>query len=104
MSNHVFSYFYAPSWDYPPGGPIKIGNVLVSMLQPERPLFTIKDPGNDEIWTTTKTQVEFSRSRLKAGRFSILTKFLHVLGIGLDATVHWDNRSAEGWTPTMINR
>jgi hypothetical protein len=92
MSNHAYSYFYAPSWDYPPRGPIKIGNVLTSMLQPERPLFAFEDLGDDEAWTTTKTQVEFSKSKLNAGKFSILTKFLHVLGIGLDATIHWDKR------------
>jgi hypothetical protein len=101
MSNHVYSYFYAPSWDYPPEGPINIGNVLTSMLQPERPLFTIENP--DQVWVTTKTKVEFSGSKLRAGRFSILTKFLHVLGIGLDATIHWDSRSAKGWTSTKTN-
>lgn len=58
------------------------------MRQPERPLLTLND--NEELFTTRKSQVEYSRSKLLAGKFSLLTKFLHGLGLGLDMTAHWD--------------
>ncbi|ENH75406.1 hypothetical protein FOC1_g10002966 [Fusarium oxysporum f. sp. cubense race 1] len=31
MANRDFFYFYAPTWDYPPEGPIKLGNVISSV-------------------------------------------------------------------------
>jgi hypothetical protein len=92
MANRVFYFFYAPTWDYPPGGPIKLGNVITSAKRPERPLYTAPLPDISEVVTTDKTQIEYSKEKLRVGRFSILTKFLSILGFGVDIGTEVDNR------------
>ncbi|KAK8131668.1 hypothetical protein PG984_008106 [Apiospora sp. TS-2023a] len=67
----------------PPDGPIKIGNVLASIKTPESPLHTAPLPADHEVFSTEKRQVEFSYEKLREGRFSILTKFLSFLGVGV---------------------
>ncbi len=92
MANRVFYFFYAPTWDYPPEGPIKLGNVLASIKTPESPLFTAPPPGPSDVYSTEKTEVEFSEEKLREGQFSILTKFLSFLGFGVDVGVNWHAR------------
>jgi hypothetical protein len=92
MANHIYSYFYSPAWDYPPEGPIKVGNVITSILKPEKPLHTAPCPSDDELWSSEKKVVEFSKEKLRAGKFAILTKFLSIFGVGIDMGVNWDKR------------
>jgi hypothetical protein len=92
MANHVFYFFYAPTWDYPPEGPIKLGNVITSTKKPERPLYTAPLPTNSEVFSSEKSHVEFSKEKLRRGKFSILTKFLSILGVGVDIGAKWDHR------------
>lgn len=87
MSNRVFYYFYAPTWDYPPDGPIKLGNVLMSIKTAENPLFTAPLPSEEEVFSRNKNDVEYSVEKLRGGKFSILTKFLSFLGVGVDASI-----------------
>jgi hypothetical protein len=92
MANRTFYFFYAPTWDYPPEGPIKLGNVITSIKTPERPLYTAPLPTDPEVFSSEKSHVEFSTEKLKEGKFSILTKFLSILGVGVDVGANWDNR------------
>lgn len=98
MANRTFYFFYAPTWDYPPEGPIKLGNVITSIKAPERPLYTTVLPTDHEVFSSEKSHVEFSTEKLRAGKFSILTKFLSILGVGVDVGADWENRY-EGFTP-----
>ncbi|KAM0193386.1 hypothetical protein ACHAPA_004424 [Fusarium lateritium] len=84
MANREFFYFYAPTWDYPPEGPIKLGNVLSSVKRPHLPLFTAPPSDETDIFKTEKKSVEYTKEKLRSGRFSILTKFLSVFGFGVD--------------------
>ncbi|KAM0442275.1 hypothetical protein ACHAQK_004607 [Fusarium lateritium] len=84
MANRQFFYFYAPTWDYPAEGPIKLGNVLSSVKKPHLPLFTAPPSDETGIFKTEKKSVEYTKEKLKSGRFSILTKFLSVFGFGVD--------------------
>lgn len=84
MANRVPCFFYAPTWDFPPGGPIKLGNVLASVKTPELPLYTARLPAEDEVFSTEKRQVEFSLEKQREGKFSIVTRFLSFLGVGVD--------------------
>ncbi|KAK4040988.1 hypothetical protein C8A01DRAFT_45809 [Parachaetomium inaequale] len=34
MANQTKQYFLAPSWDYPPNGPIALGNIIISPSRP----------------------------------------------------------------------
>ncbi|EHA52308.1 hypothetical protein MGG_05802 [Pyricularia oryzae 70-15] len=95
MSNRVLQYFYAPTWDYPPAGPIKLGNVLMSIKKPENPLFTAPLPTAEEVFTMNKTDVEFSTEKLNGGHLTILTKFLSIFGLGVDTGVQWDRRGED---------
>ncbi len=99
MSNRVFYYFYAPTWDYPPEGPIKLGNVLMSVKTPESPLFTAPLPSAEEVFSMDKNGVEYSAEKLREGRFSILTKFLSFLGLGVDTSVDWEKKYVFGTSP-----
>jgi len=92
MANRVPFFFYAPTWDFPPDGPIKLGNVLVSPKTPELPLHTARLSPEDEVFSTEKRQVEFSHEKLREGQFSILTKFLSFLGVGVDVTASRSKR------------
>lgn len=82
MANRDFFYFYAPTWDFPPDGPIQLGNVLTSLEKPERPLCCYPPPpafDASNLLRTTKTDVQYTKEKLKSGKFSLLTKFLSVL-------------------------
>ena len=94
MSNHIKSYFYAPSWDFPPPpkGPIQLGNIITSIEEPEIPLHTAPYPDDGEIFSSDKRNVEYSREKLRAGKFSILTKFLSLMGVGVDLGMDWERR------------
>ena len=94
MSNSIKCYFYAPTWDFPPPpkGPIKLGNIITSIEQPENPLYTAPYPSDDEYFSSEKKDVEYSVEKSKAGKFSILTKFLSTLGVGVDLGMNWDRR------------
>ncbi|KAF3019350.1 hypothetical protein E8E14_010666 [Neopestalotiopsis sp. 37M] len=80
MANPQHFYFYAPTWDYPPDGPIKLGNVLTSVGTPQRPLTCVppgdSDAEGDNVFSTKKTDAEYTKEKLRSGKFSILTKFL----------------------------
>lgn len=84
MANHVPSFFYAPTWDIPPEGPIKLGNVIGSLKTPELPLHTAQLPTNEEVYSTEKREIEFSYERMLEAKFSIVTKFMSVFGVGVD--------------------
>jgi len=98
MSNRTFYYFYAPTWDYPPSGPIQLGNVITSIKMPEKPLYTVPIPLDPELFSSDKSHVEFSLEKLREGKFSILTKFLSILGIGVNIDVNWDNSNENTFT------
>ncbi|KAI0379220.1 hypothetical protein F5Y04DRAFT_260007 [Hypomontagnella monticulosa] len=102
MANRTFYFFYAPTWDYPPDGPIKLGNVLTSLKKPERPLCTVAPIADTDVFTSEKRQVEFSREKLKSGQFSILTKFLSFLGIGVDVGASWNVGEGEAFAFDQI--
>jgi hypothetical protein len=86
MANRVPCFFYAPTWDFPPGGPIKLGNVIASVKTPELPLYTAQLLAEDELCSTEKRGVEFSYEKLRDGRFSIVTRIMSFLGVGFDVS------------------
>ncbi|UNI23181.1 hypothetical protein JDV02_009016 [Purpureocillium takamizusanense] len=95
MANNVFYFYFAPTWDWPPDGPIKLGNVLTSIKKPEQPLYTAPLPAASEVFSSEKTEVEYSQEKLAEGNFSILTKFLSILGVGVDVGADWQTRNEE---------
>jgi hypothetical protein len=86
MASQTPDFFFAPTWDYPPPptGPIQLGNLITSLQKPEQPLFTAALPTESEIFSSDKHDATFSRERMRAGKFGILTQFLSVLGFGID--------------------
>ncbi|KAK6206545.1 hypothetical protein LQW54_007615 [Pestalotiopsis sp. IQ-011] len=84
MADRQKFFFYAPTWDYPPNGPIKLGNVLSSVGTPQRPLICMPPEDDNDIFSTLKTNAEYAQEKLVSGKFSILTKFLSTLGFGID--------------------
>ncbi|PNP74524.1 hypothetical protein FNYG_12147 [Fusarium nygamai] len=84
MANREFYYFYAPTWDYPPDGPIRLGNVISSVKKAHIPLINCPPTADTGIYKTEKKKVQYMTEKLRSGKFSILTKFLSVLGFGVD--------------------
>jgi hypothetical protein len=91
MANRQYFFFYAPTWDYPPGGPIKLGNVITSVKKPERRLHCAP-PDASGVFSTEKKSVEYTKDKLRSGKLSILTKLSGVLGFGVDVGAEIDNR------------
>lgn len=92
MANREATYFYAPTWDNPPDGPIKLGNVISSIKEPHRPRFHQSPYGDSDISKLEKKSVQYTKEKSKSGRFSILTKFLSVFGFGVDVGAEIERR------------
>lgn len=77
---------------------------------PERPLYrgppppppklvnTPPDVGSDERTESYQMNYEFSTDKLRAGKFGIWTKFLSVVGLGVDLAYEWDDRKTQIYT------
>lgn len=104
MSNPSKTYFLAPTWDYPPppGGPIRLGNIIASPVKPVPALYLA--PSNlktsqgaatghgdgGESFQIEKKNITWSRDKLRAGKFGLWTEFLSFLGLGVDVGTGWD--------------
>jgi hypothetical protein len=93
MANLVPEYYFAPTWDYPPDGSIKLGNIISSSKKPQRPLANIQPPEAD-VMKSSKDSVTYSKENMNSRDFSILTSFLSFLGVGADAGINRGKRSA----------
>ncbi|KAM0259350.1 hypothetical protein ACHAQJ_003382 [Trichoderma viride] len=82
MANNEKLFFYAPTWDYPPDGPIKLGNVITSVKKPERPLHRVP-PKDSDAFSTKKMSVEHTKGQLRDEKFSILVRFFSILGLNI---------------------
>ncbi|PTB60109.1 hypothetical protein M431DRAFT_514598 [Trichoderma harzianum CBS 226.95] len=82
MANNQNLFFYAPTWDYPPNGPIKLGNVITSVKKPERPLHCVP-PSDSDIFSTKKMSFEHTKDQLQNQRFSILVRFFSIFGLNV---------------------
>lgn len=84
MANREFVFFYAPTWEYPPEGPIKLGNIITSVKKPHLPISCTPPQEEDGVFRTQKRSVKYTKDKMRSGKFSILTKFLSILGFGID--------------------
>ncbi|OPB38931.1 hypothetical protein A0O28_0020370 [Trichoderma guizhouense] len=82
MANNQSLFFYAPTWDYPPNGPIKLGNVITSVKKPERPLHCVP-PLDSDVFSTKKMSVEHTKDQQQNERFSILVRFFSIFGLNV---------------------
>ncbi|SPJ79063.1 uncharacterized protein FTOL_07454 [Fusarium torulosum] len=98
MANRKICYFYTPTWDYSPESPIKLRNVISSVKRPHLPLFTAPPLDKTGIFTTEKKSAEYTKEKLRSGRFSILTKFLSVFGFGVDVGAEVESSDEETHT------
>lgn len=79
MANQIKQYFLAPSWDYPPKGPIALGNLIVSPSRPVPALVTAYSAaGSEGPISSTKHGVEWQKGRSNAHKFGIWTKLFVV--------------------------
>ncbi|KAK1975648.1 hypothetical protein LZ30DRAFT_605178 [Colletotrichum cereale] len=91
MANTIPCFFLAPTWDYPPPpvGPIRLGNVITSIKNPERALFTAPMPDDSGVFSSSQWSVSFSTEMLHENRYGLFTKFLSLfIGAGLDVGMH----------------
>ncbi|KAJ4327404.1 hypothetical protein N0V84_002175 [Fusarium piperis] len=80
MANREFFFLYAPTWDYPPGGPIRLGNVITSVKNPHRPLFCSLPPEDSDIFKTEKKRVhdeeKFAFEALETTQFTPTSSYV----------------------------
>ncbi|KAL9136861.1 MAG: hypothetical protein Q9175_001934 [Cornicularia normoerica] len=86
----VKTYFLAPTRDCPPSGPIALGNIIASPSLPEealnlRPALPIRP-----IYESYQTNWTAEVGRRRHGKIGLWTKFLQVLGVGIDFSVNYD--------------
>lgn len=91
MANNQNLFFYAPTWDYPPNGPIKLGNVLTSVKKPERPLHCVP-PTESDVFSTKKMSVGHDKDQLRNEKFSILVRFFSIFGLDVQVSAGWETR------------
>ncbi|EMR62403.1 hypothetical protein UCREL1_10658 [Eutypa lata UCREL1] len=70
-------------------------NFFFYFAPPEQPLYTAPPPTSSQVFLSEKTEVEYSKEKLKAGSFSILTTFLSILGVGVDVSADLENSEGE---------
>ncbi|KAH6632372.1 hypothetical protein F5144DRAFT_621182 [Chaetomium tenue] len=102
MANRELLFFYAPAWDFPPDGPIKLGNIITSVKTPHRPLSCSPPPDDSYLFQTEKRSVRYTQEELRSGKFSILTKFLSILGFGIDISAEMNHNTATTFTFTTL--
>lgn len=75
MANQIKQYFLAPSWDYPPDGPIALGNIIISPSRPVPAVVTaasaVEPKGKI---SSTKHEVQWQKGRTHAYQFGVWTK------------------------------
>lgn len=83
MANHVRSYFFPPSWDFPPGGLIQLGNIITSLDKPHQPVGKALYPEPDAVISSEKQEVEFSMNKLRARKLGFVASLVSLFGIEL---------------------
>jgi hypothetical protein len=92
MASDIPEYFLPRNWDYPPNGPVKLGNVLTSLKEPHRPLATIK-PDPSRVIALPKSLATIESGKENSKGLSVFTTFLSgLLGLGIDAEVDVERR------------
>lgn len=85
MANEIKNYFLAPSWDYPPNGPIALGNIVEAPDEIVPPLYAHTPTDTDPpVIASSKYGVDWSRAKSNEGSFGVWAKFLQFLGLGVD--------------------
>ena len=96
MANPQKTYFLAPSFDYPPTGPILLGNIISSPKYPNKPLnnaSTRPAIPAAALTTITKTDWKSTAAKSHSGKVGIWAKFLEVVvgvGVSVDAGTSWE--------------
>jgi len=96
MANPQKTYFLTPSFDYPPTGPILLGNIISSPKYPDRPLnnaSTRPAIPAAALKTITKTDWKSTAAKSHSGKVGIWAKFLEVVvgvGVGIDVGTSWE--------------
>ncbi|KAH6867374.1 hypothetical protein B0T10DRAFT_46330 [Thelonectria olida] len=93
MANEVKNYFLAPSWDYVTeanaGVTISLWNLVTSPTDTVPPLLAAKSqPKDAETLKSTKEHFQWIRERGNDKKFGVWTKFLQMIGLGLNLGHH----------------
>lgn len=86
----VKTYFLAPTRDCPPSGPIALGNIIASPSSPEEALNSRSALPTGPIYESYQTNWTAEVGRRRQGKIGLWTKFLQVLGVGIDFSVNYD--------------
>lgn len=95
MANIKHTYNICPTWNFPPDGPIQLGNVLWDYKLPHEPLSRPDAArlATQRAWSTTKDGYSYSPEKKKDWRLSFATKLLsNILGVGVDVSLGSSNR------------
>ncbi|KAF6240480.1 hypothetical protein HO173_001148 [Letharia columbiana] len=83
-------YFMAQTHDCPPSGPIALGNIIALPSLPEEALSSVPALPIRLIQESYQTDWTAEVGRRRQGQIGLWTKFLQVLGVGIDFGVDYD--------------
>lgn len=86
-------YFFPPNWEYFPGGPIRIGNVITSRKKPHDPLVSVKPEGGTVVTVSkTSTQLESDKKSSRGASVEAMP-FSGLVGIGMSVSLNIQKKS-----------
>lgn len=86
MSSIKACYFYAPTWENPPYGHIRLGNVLSRVDEPQESLLEPKhliEIDEEAVSTMRKEECVLVQDKDSGKKLSIVAKFLNVARLEL---------------------
>lgn len=93
-------YFLAPTRNSPPNGPIRIGNIIDNVSEPERPINDSAPPAftdKNQLYESTNLNWQSSRSNPKTRKAGLWTSFLAALGIRAEANITSETNRVDGY-------
>ncbi|KAF2824035.1 hypothetical protein CC86DRAFT_384533 [Ophiobolus disseminans] len=99
ISSYKPTYFLTPPRPYPPSGPIRLGAIITSPMQPDEPLHGPNLATTKNVSTFTEYKWSGSHHNKTSSRYGVWSCFLEmVLGAGVDVTVKLDKETTQSWT------
>lgn len=93
-------YFLAPTRNSPPNGPIRIGNIIDNVSEPERPINDNAPPAftdKNRLYESTNLNWQSSRLNPKTRKAGLWTSFLAALGIRAEANITSETNRVDGY-------
>jgi hypothetical protein len=98
MANATKTYFLVPTWGFPVGS-IELGNLIAD---PNRPQSILRATEATDLDTPTYPSDKYAFTQkigtTKNGKYGLFARFCQAVGVGAQASVHYDRRHMEEYS------